>query len=154
MTLDLDYLYLGIDNTRPDCVRVVCLDGGQDAGPLWHGRFLEVSKFRLTVEQFLGAGTVIATTSKPADPCGAIAWLTDRGYEPHRFDKAAMHSSGGLSCVGTSAKYRRACQLAHQARRISKLSYVATGIQLRLDEIQAQLDWLTENIFWGVEVPF
>ncbi len=113
-----------------------------------------MTRFQLALEQFLGTSTVIATTTKPADPFGGIAWLADRGYEPHRFEKRLMSDFRELSRVGTLARYRRAYQLAQQARRVSSLSSVASGIQRRVDELQVQIDWLRENIFRGLEVPF
>lgn len=152
MTLDLDHLFLGIDNTRSSSLRVVCLDGEWSGNPLWCGRFHDLTKFCLTIEQFLGAGTVIATTTEP-DNIGAIGWLRDRGYEPHRYDKQTTSGFFEVTRFGMTAKYRRAYQLALQARRVSELSFLASGIQSRLDALQAQLDWLKESIFC-LEVPF
>ena len=154
MTLDLDHLYLGIDNTRPNCLRVVCLDHGWcGGGPLWCRRFIDLATFCQTMEQFLGAETAIATTTEPGDAFGALAWLIDRGYNPRRYDKQATSGFVDVSRFGMSPKYCRAYQLAQQARRVSELSSMASGIQRRLDDLQGQLDWLTENIFC-LEVPF
>lgn len=153
-------VYLGVDNTQPGQLRIVCLEvsGLRDPGPLWYKRIHDHRAMIELITPYLGRIMVVATTPAAHDPFGILHWLTmvhglrlirvGRHEVPWYFD----------ACVDDTPKpYRRALTIAHCAAYDYGAPRLVCQLQQEIWRLRTQLDQIQENLHLinnPDEIPF
>lgn len=154
-------VYLGVDNTQPGLLRVVCLEisGLCDPRPLWGKRIQDQRSMIELITPYIGRILMVATTPTPHDPFGILYWLTaEHGLRLIRVGRYEVPWYFDACADDTPAPYRRALLIAHCAaydygapRLVCQLQREMWSLRTQLSELQSQLHLLSCP---ADEIPF
>lgn len=156
------HVYLGLDNSRPDRIRVVCLDESATVHPwpVWSRQFHGLERFQARVRPLLSKHVTMAAIGLVRggqDSWGVISWLEDEGLRMTWPDRWELFGDGWDS-YGLTRPFRRAFALAraaaycHQAPRLVwDLFYEADRLDQELRHLLGRLSFLARVVPLPVE---
>ena len=138
-----DNLYLGIDNTQPNAVRVFALasDGLSFGLPIGGRRFKDRDSFLAWWEKKASqrhpAG--LSTTKTPRDPFGCLGWLEAQGQYIRRYNSYDL-TEGFLDCASSiPRRLKVAYSLALRVAYESEVKWL-------VDDLHRDLSYLRDSL--------
>ena len=146
--IDLTRLYLGVDNTQPNLVRIVCIDneGLEDPMPIWHEKFLSLADLQRYLNGFLCSAMVAATTLVRKDPFDAFQWLRSQRVRLRRY---CRHNIAPLQQDWEDyvpRPYRRAFGLARCAIYHQEAPHLLWNLFEQASDLESQVQGIAEQL--------
>lgn len=147
--IDLTHVYIGLDNSQPNIIRVVCLDADAtlDPSPIWFERFKNLENFQDTMWPFLDSNASVGAISKKGgghNTFGAITWLRATGLSVSGPGSPADWRWFGNDCesYGLGRSFRRAFALARAVAHRHQLPRLVWEIFYEADYLSRELNGL------------
>lgn len=151
--IDLTYVYIGLDNSQPNVIRVVCLDADAtlDPSPIWFERFKNLEDFQDTMWPFLDSNVSVGAISKKRgghNTFGAITWLRTTGLSVSGPGSPVDWRWFGddYETYGLGRSFRRAFALARAVAHRHQLPRLVWEIYYEADHLSRELGGLLKRL--------
>jgi hypothetical protein len=142
-------LYLGIDNSQPNVIRVVCLVSEDllDTWPLCWTSSKSLEAFKAFWRENIGGVDAAAATILEHDTFGILNWLNERGVNTPRYHRRELDDILEWAAPlddEMSRAYRRAHALAMRAAFDAEGSQVAGQMYEEIHSLRNRVDALEQ----------
>jgi hypothetical protein len=163
----MNHLYIGLDNSQPNVVRVVCLTlkGALWSNGSWWRKVNHLNRWVAfwRTGLYMGEPTEVACTALAHDPFDILAWVRSQGIPVTHYHKNELPGliTAWEAVLGPPPTYRRAYALAlraaykHEAPKVVEELWHEMGrLSCRLTDVQRAFNRLLELVPCSFPCPF